>query len=434
MPIVETLNRWTPQEAGFRPEALAALDEHFRKLIADRRMQCGSYLLAREGRIFAEAAFGSRTFRAGSASGSESVAVAESSSGTDSSPAADLEAAPRSRLGPASEDDLLRTDSIRRIASITKLFVAVGIFQLIEQGKLNLRQPVSHWIEEFKHPKYAGIRIWHLLTHTSGIWPDPGYYTEPYPFGSWDVRFAFEPDTEGPFAVKDEEEALRLRKSAWIRAMLSGSPGGEPGREWRYSSIGYSVLGEIISRASGMPFETYILRHITEPLGMSRTFFEVPEALHGEVCVTNDWDERRLTDLRDRTFDPPRAGGGLHSTLGDLFKFGQMLLDNGVYGGTRILSRKSVERMTRDHLAGQDVFGFCWGGRVPAMKHGLGPGLTGDDEWYSPGSYGHEGAGRSKLLIDPIRRAVVVYFVPSNLDWVPESLLMTNNLIGAGWQ
>lgn len=396
MTMTVPLQRATPQEVSYCPDALLRLDKHFEKLVEEKKIQSASYLLAKEGRIFATHAVGQRTYREGS-------------------------------------DNPMRTDSIRRVASVTKLFTAVAAFQLIEQGKLFLRQPVADWIEEFKQPMFEKIQIWHLLTHTSGLWPDPGYFLEPFPFGSWDVRFAFEPDTEGPSAITDEGELLKQRKSAWIRATLAGKPVSEPGKAWNYSSSGYAILGEVITRASGMPYEEYVLRHITEPLGMNRTFFEVPAELHGELCLTNDWDEKRLVK-QDRSFDPPRAGGGLYSTLEDLFRFGQMLLQNGTFEGKRILSRKSVERMTPDHFEGRNLFAFCWGGKLTSMAYGMGPGITGENEWVSPGSFGHEGAGRCKLLIDPEHQAVVIYFVPSNLDWVPESINHPQQLIWSGWQ
>jgi len=396
MNIIAPLQTTTPQEASFRPEALLRLEQHFQMLVQDSKVQCASYLLAKDGKIFASGALGRRTYK-------------------------------------ENDDSPMRLDSIRRIASVTKLFGATAIFQLIEQGKLYLKQPVAEWIEEFKHPMFEKIQIWHLLTHTSGLWPDPGYFMEPYPFGYWDIGFAFDPDTDGPHDVKDEEEKLKLRKSAWIRAILSSKLVCKPGENWNYSSAGYALIGEIVTRASGIHFEEYVMTNITEPLGMSRTFFDVPEVLHGEVCITNDWDESRLVK-RDRSYEPPRTGGGLHSTLEDLFRFGQMLLNKGTYEGRRILSRKSIERMTRNHFEGRHLFAYCWGGNMASMPHGMGPGVTVENEWISAGAFGHEGAGRCKLIVDPSQKAVIVYFVPSNLDWVPESIIHPQQLIGSGWQ
>ncbi|MGO4106168.1 serine hydrolase domain-containing protein [Paenibacillus sp. YAF4_2] len=383
-----------PQETGFDPDARHRLERHFEKLIEQKQIQCASYLISSHGAVFAKGAFG--------------------------------------QLQYDNPGSLYREDTIRKIASVTKLFTSAAIFQLIEQGKLFLRQSVADWIEEFKNPTYNKIQIWHLLTHTSGIQADPGYYNEPIARGWWDFLFAFEPENEGPDAVTDPEELDKQRRSQWIRAVLSGQPLSAPGEEWVYSSAGYAILGEIVTRVSGIPYEQYVMEKIVQPLGMNRTFFDIPKELHDEVCWINEYDRERITKVQDRKYSPPRAGGGLNSTLDDLYRFGQMLLNKGTLDGVKILSRKSVEKMTSNVL-GRDLEGFCWGSRLKDLTYGLGVSLIRQDEWLPEGSYGHEGAGRCKLLIDPLHHSVVVYFVPSNMDWSPESINGTNSIIGSGW-
>ncbi|GMK48187.1 serine hydrolase domain-containing protein [Paenibacillus glycanilyticus] len=383
-----------PQETGFDPDARLRLEEHFKSLIEQKQIQSASYLLSANGKVFAKAAFG--------------------------------------QLKYTDPDSVCQDDTIRKIASVTKLFTATAIFQLVEQGKLFLRQSVSEWIGEFKNATYEKIQIWHLLTHTSGLQADPGYFQEPYPRGWWDMLFAFEPETEGPDAVTDPEELEKQRRSQWIRSLLSGQPLSAPGVEWSYSSAGFNVLGEIVSRASGIPFEQYVMERIVKPLGMNRTFFDIPEELHDEVCWINEHEKNRDTKKHDRKYSPQRAGGGMNSTLDDLYRFGQMLLNKGTLDGVKILSRKSVEKMSTNVL-NSGIEGFCWGGRVKSFTYGLGANLTGHDDWLPVGSYGHEGAGRCKLLVDPQHQSVVVFFVPSNLDWCPESINGTQNIIGSGW-
>jgi CubicO group peptidase (beta-lactamase class C family) len=393
MSMTREINRIGLQEAGFDQAALNRLERHFEQMIQDNKIQCASYLLSKGGSVFADGAFGQLRYDEPTA--------------------------------------LLRKDSIRRVASVTKLFTAAAIFQLVERGKLFLRQPVAEWIEEFKNPMYERITIYHLLTHTSGVQADPYYFSEPYPMGWWDILFAFEPETEGPFAVTDAGEIEKQRQSAWIRAILSGKPLAAPGEQWMYSSAGYAILGEIITRASGTRYEQYVMDEIVSPLGMNRTFFDVPDDLHPELCIINDFEASRLKN-NDRTYAPPRAGGGLYSTLDDLFRFGQMLLNGGSLDSIRVLSRKSVEKMTENAMD-RGIRAFCWGVNIESMAYGIGPALTGPGEWISEGTFGHEGAGRCKLLIDPKQQAVIVFFVPSNTDWCPESINGTQNVIGSGW-
>lgn len=390
--------RMSCSEAGYSEENVLHLEQHFAKLIEAGKIQCASYLLSRNGRVFAEGASGQLNYQL--------------------------------------PDSKFEQHSIRRIASITKLFTAVAIFQLIEQGKLFLRQPVADWIEEFKHPMYAGINIMHLLTHTSGVAADPFYYLEPYPVGWGQIKFAFEPDeADEAEASADPDKAAKLEKlkrTAWIRALLAGKPLSKPGEEWNYSSSGYSVLGEIITRASGKRYEHYVMEHIVEPLGLQQTFFEVPEHLHDKVCIINDYEAKRLERSKLGEYDAPRAGGGLYSSLWDLFAFGQMLLNGGQLNGVRILSRKSVEKM-KSNVLEQGIHAFSWGGNLKNKAYGLGPLLIPAGEWITENTYGHEGAGRCILLLEQARNAVILFFVPSTTDWCPESMVGTQNVIGAGW-
>jgi CubicO group peptidase (beta-lactamase class C family) len=128
----------------------------------------------------------------------------------------------------------LMSDSIRKVYSITKLFTAVAVMQMVEEGKIRLDQPVGDWLNHFRTPLHQDITVFHLLTHTSGIYADPGYFSEPY--------------------GRDWYEWLP-GEGDWIRKILAGPLACKPGAEWVYSSAAYAILGEIIGVVSGIPFE-----------------------------------------------------------------------------------------------------------------------------------------------------------------------------------
>jgi CubicO group peptidase (beta-lactamase class C family) len=366
----------TPQEAGFLPEKLDYLDAFFLDLIAQDKLQCASYLLSRQGHVFAHRSMGKLKYN----------------------------------------DDSLAfmPDSIRRVASITKLFAAVSIMQLIEEGKLYLDQPVYTVIEEFDNDAHKEITIFHLLTHSSGLRADPGYFLEPYPKGWWAY-------------VSAAEEGEDV---SWIEAILSGPMQSKPGEAWSYSSAGYCMLGEIVSRVSGTPVEQYICQMINGPLGMPHSFFDVPEELHDRVCLTHEWGEKRLKPDKDRAKWPPRVSGGMYSTLPDLWRFGQMLLNLGTLEGTRILGRKTVEAMMRNHLPG-GLPAFRWGLKRREI-YGLGLALASNKDTCSPGTFHHEGAGACGLYIDPVEELVFAYFVPTTHDWVAESVVGPRTIVWSG--
>jgi CubicO group peptidase (beta-lactamase class C family) len=383
----------TPAEAGFSEIALERLDDLLASLVKGQRLQCASYLLSREGKTFAHKSMGALQHTKGSAD--------------------------------------LKPDSIRRIASITKWFTLVALLRLVEEGKLYLTQPVKEWLEEFNPSPYDKITVYHLLTHTSGLTADPGYFTEAYPMGWWEYEFAFDEQDEDKRKSWTAEEAGKHRKSQWIKAMLAGPIISEPGTQWNYSSAGFALLGEIISRITGVSYDEYVHKTIIEPLELTRSFFEVPVELHQEVCLINDWDAERLTNRENRTNLPPRAGGGLYSTLSDIHRLGQMILNEGTLEGKRIISRKSIELIKRDQFP-KGLPAFNWGARDTDFHVGLSSFFSRVGEPSYPTTITHEGAGRSALIVDDEERLVVSLFVPTAIEWVPESLINVKNIIWSG--
>lgn len=358
----------TPEEVGMDSRQLGKLDQHFQNLISQKKIQAASYLVAHEGKIAAWRSMGTLHGRAGQGD--------------------------------------LQPDSIRKLSSITKAFTSVSIVKLIEDGKLYVDQPVATILEEFNNPMHQGISLFHLLTHTSGIMPVTGYYNEPYPREWW-----------GAGGMEN-----------WIPKVLQGPLVCQPGEAYNYSTVGFALLGEIVTRVSGQRYEDYVQEHILQPLGMDRTFFDIPAELHSEVCTV---DERDVQQLSDQDWDeslPPHSDSGLYSTLYDLWKFGQMLLNGGTFEGERILGRKSVELLTRRHLF--NIPAYHWGGMIKDKGHALGLDLAIDHlSFESQGTFQLEGGGRSALFVDPVEKLVVVLFVPSVYSWVPESVLGTKQII-----
>lgn len=360
-----------PEDNGYDSSRLAILDAHLKNLILKKRIQAASYLISKNNNVIALKSMGFLRYNN------------------------------RKEFLP---------DSIRRLASVTKLFVATSIMKLVENGELRIDQPVSEFIEEFKNPMFEKINIKQLLTHTSGIRPDSGIFGEPYPLG-WDY-----------FDAKD-----------WIKQILTGLPAVEPDKEWRYSSAGFTILAEVVSRVSGVHFEKYVIDNIARPLGMKDSFFDVPDELADRVCFSAKWEEEWFSDKRRRPkWAPPRGGGGLFSTLADMQKFGQMLVNKGTLDGTRILSRKTVEAMTRCHTPAAK--NYCWSAGGSIMEYGLGMNVYSNNTFLSPGSFSHEGAGLCGLYMDPVENMVLAYVCPlvDGLDWEPEAVINLRNIVWSG--
>ena len=309
-------------------------------------------------------------------------------------------------------------DAIFRIASQSKAPISVGIMILQEEGKLLISDPVGKYIPQFDSttvavPKEGGgyevvrakrkITIRDLLTHTAGI----GYGSGPAA-DKWK-----EAGIQGwYFANRDEPIA------ATVERMASLPMDAQPGEKFVY---GYNtdILGVVIERASGKQLDVFMSEKIFKPLGMTDTHFYLPTSkvprLATVYSANNNGPVTRAPDAGTMSgqgmyVDGPRrsfsGGAGLLSTARDYAAFLQMMLNKGIHNGTRILSRKSVELMTVDHLRNipyGDGAGF-----------GLGFEVTDDlgarGRIGSYGEFGWGGAYHSTYWADPKESLVVVYF------------------------
>ena len=325
-----------------------------------------------------------------------------------------------------------RTDDIFRIASQTKAIVSVAIMLLQEEGRLLISDPVGRYIPEFLEttvavPEDRGwrpdgyevvvadrpITIRDLLTHTSGIG---------YGYGVASDRWE-EAGLQGwYFAHRHEPMRETVRR-------MAGLPfDAHPGEAFVY---GYStdVLGAVIEMVAGVMLDEFLEARIFGPLGMLDTHFYLPEEKHDRLAVVYSLDERGLTrapnaggidDMvsQGAYVDGPRrsfsGGAGLLSTAEDYARFLQMMLNGGELDGVRILSRKTVELMTVNHVGG--LRGEELGNS--GVGFGLGFDVLEDlGERGTPGSvgeFGWGGAYHSVYWVDPTEQLIVVYFTQLN--------------------
>jgi CubicO group peptidase (beta-lactamase class C family) len=245
----------------------------------------------------------------------------------------------------AAKNVALTPGAIFRIASMTKAVTSVATMMMVEQGKLKLDDDVSTFLPAFKtmqvltsydekagtyqtRPNTKPITIRQLLTHTSGIgysWSDPGL-------------------------------ALVQRKT---------NKGGEtdlplvhaPGEKWTYGAS-TKVLGDVVEKLSGERIDVFTDRHITRPLGMKDTFYEVPKSEYARVVTTNQKDAAgTITETQNPDTIPVslRGDGGLFSTAPDYGRFLQMLLNGGQLGNARILKASTVAEMLKPQTNGVRV-------------------------------------------------------------------------------
>ncbi len=310
----------------------------------------------------------------------------------------------------------MKADAIFRIASQSKALTSVGIMLLQEEGKLLISDPVSKFIPEFANstvavPKEGGgydivkakrqITIRDLLTHTAGI-----------SYGGGPAKDKWDAAKISGFYFSDRDEPI----SETVKRMAALPMDAHPGEKYIY---GYStdILGVVIEKASGQSFDQFLQSRIFGPLGMKDTSFYLPESKMDRLATVYSAKDGKIErapvegtiQSQGHYVKGPRksfsGGAGLLSTAGDYARFLQMLLNGGQLDGKRILSRKSVELMTTDHLNG---ISFRTG-----QGFGLGFSVVKDVGAYgamtSVGEFGWGGAYHSNYWVDPKEQLVVVY-------------------------
>jgi CubicO group peptidase (beta-lactamase class C family) len=302
-------------------------------------------------------------------------------------------------------------DAIFRIYSMTKPFTSVAVMMLVEEGKIQLTDPVSGYLPQLTKlqvgvekleasgtptlslvPANREMTIQDLLRHTSGL----TYGV----FGKSAVKDLY---TKGGADAGDHTNAELVDKLAKLPLHY------QPGTTWEYSRS-TDVLGRVVEVVSGTTLGRFLEERIFQPLRMPDSSFWVPQAKHGRIAqpLPTDPDTGKDVKLLDVT-QPPKyesGGGGGVSTAIDYARFSQMLLDRGRLSGVRLLSRKSVEFMTADQL-GEIKFprpGWTFGLGFAVRKE---TGLAGEPG--SIGEYNWGGLGGTFFWVDPKEELVVVW-------------------------
>jgi CubicO group peptidase (beta-lactamase class C family) len=368
-----------PEEAGFSSERLARLTSTLNAYAEQQRLSGGVAMVLRDGNAVYFESFGMRDVEAG---------------------------------------DPMPKDAIFRIASQTKAIVSVAVMMLQEEGKLLIGDPVGKYLPEYNKTTVAvrdedggytitdarrAVTIRDLLTHTAGI----GYGYGPA------ADLWKEAGIQGWYFA-DRDEPIRET----VRRIAALPHDAHPGERFVY---GYAtdILGALVEEISGQPLDHFLESRIFEPLRMNDTHFYLPDAKINRLAVvysaTDGPGIARAADPggsvgQGHYVNGPRksfsGGAGLMSTANDYVRFLQMMLNGGELDGHRILSPKTVELMTANHLADipfRDGVGIGLGFDVVEHVGARGtPGAVGD--------YGWGGAYHSTYWVSPADRLVVVFF------------------------
>jgi CubicO group peptidase (beta-lactamase class C family) len=286
----------------------------------------------------------------------------------------------------------MRADAIFWIASQSKPITATALMMLVDEGKVNVDDPVEKYLPEFKGQWWAAeqdsdhvllqkpvhpITMKNVLSHTSGL----------------------------PFSSPIEHPTLDLlplaaRVSSYAMLPLQF----QPDSKYQYSNAGINTAGRIIEVVSGMPYAQFLDERLFKPLRMKDTTFWPNEKQVQRLAKSykpnaakNGLEETVVTQLRypltDRSSREPMPAGGLFSTAADLARFCRMILNGGTLDGKRYLSEAALKQMTSRQTAPnlKDSYGFGWS--------------------VGEGEFGHGGAYATNMTIDTVHHLIFIWMV-----------------------
>jgi CubicO group peptidase (beta-lactamase class C family) len=267
----------------------------------------------------------------------------------------------------------MTADTVFDLASLTKpMATATAVMQLVERGKLRLGDRVADHLPGFGKRGKKKVTVEQLLLHVSGLLADN--------------------------AVADYDGG-RTSALAKINDLGLVSP---PGERFRYSDVGYIVLGELVGKASGTPLDAYAAKNIFGPLGLRDTQFRPAKDLAARAAPTEKaagrWLRGEVHDPRARRLGGVAGHAGLFSTADEVAVFAQVLLDGGAWQGRRVLTAETVRRMTAPRRVPGGLRALGWDVQT-AYSHNRGEAF---------GGFGHTGFTGTSLWVDPPSRTLVV--------------------------
>ena len=349
------------------------------------------------------------------------------------------------------EDGLpVEEDTRWRIYSMTKPVTSVAAMMLYEEGAFELSDPISKWLPEFAEPRVyvAGssmkpvtvpatepIRVWHLLTHTSGL--TYGFH-HAHPV---DAMYRAAGHEWGTPPGADSAEVCRQ----WASMPLVF----QPGSDWNYG-VSTDVLGRLVEVVSGQPLDEFFEQRIFAPLAMTDTSFglrqddDVDSLARLYLATPGQPGGPSSGMMFNAPFDAAAhskpaflsGGGGLVSTAGDYLRFIELLRRGGSYDGGRLLGSRTIAHMVRNHLPGnQDLesFGRPLFAETPlrGVGFGLGFSMVIDPVRYAvvanAGDFSWGGAASTAFYVDPVEDVTVSFYT----QLLPSSTLPIRNYLRA---
>jgi CubicO group peptidase (beta-lactamase class C family) len=312
-------------------------------------------------------------------------------------------------------DDPMKFDSIFRIYSMTKPIVSIALMQLVEEGKLQVSDPVAKFLPEIGKMKVGteiagpdgkpllhlsdpdrAMTVQDLLRHTSGL-----------TYGSRGTSLVHQAYIDAKIGDRTATNEEMVRRLSTVPLLF------QPGARWEYS-VAVDVQGRLIEVLTGKKLGEALSERVLQPLGMVDTSFQVLAAKLARAAQPGQKPNGPPMTPRFKVDDGAKyesGGGGMLSTTEDYLRFTMALANGGAFQGKRIIGKKTLEFMTADHVGNRpgrpEGFGFGLGFEVHTRL-----GVSAIEG--SVGEYGWSGAAGTTFWVDPKEQLVAIYMVQAS--------------------
>ncbi|MCB0670145.1 MAG: serine hydrolase, partial [Saprospiraceae bacterium] len=377
-----------PERVGMSSDSLREVDRLVYELIEKKAAPGAQLLIAKDGKVVYQKEYGFHTYQ-------------------------------KSR--PVQHNDVYDLASVTKVTAST-----MAVMKLFEDGKLDLKTPIVKYLPELEGSNKEAMTLEEIMTHQAGLLPWIPFYK---------ATMASESHRPSPnyYSEKNSDEySVKVMDDMFLRSdypdtiwqMIIDSD-LRPNKSYRYSDLGFYIIGRIVERVSGKALDRYVEEQFYLPLNMSRTIFNPLHKIRKEEIVPTEKDDYfRFTSLQGYVHDMGAAmmngvsgHAGLFSNCGDLVKIYQMLLNHGYYGGKQFLQEKTIKLFTRRHLgSSRRGYGFDMKQLEPNSHINVCP-------FTSNSAFGHSGFTGTCVWVDPEYKLIYIFL--SNRTYPT----MTNNLL-----
>ena len=332
----------------------------------------------------------------------------------------------------------LKMDLLYSVQSVTKPVVAALILCLQEDGLLDITEPVEKYLPEFTGGGREDICLWHLMTHTSGIFvSDLEEFEKEYVEKELNMKAPGGDDFDWEGFINEVKEKMNISADATGRMAdpeylisLKMPIKRKPHVEMDYLGYGFTLLKEVIEEVSDKTIDEYAQERMFKSLGMKDSYWKLPKKMWDRVIGREEDAVNGKWFNSEHNYTSENGAWGLKTTVDDITKFMLMILNDGKYNGKRVMSKATVAQFFVNHNQGvisegsEEYASWTYGWNLHGNKKDA------QGTMRSHSAIDHTGFGGTWILVDPVYEITIACFGVENVYYTEPEFLNINGRVG----